>query len=73
MSIQESSYLIHNEWMGIAICAVFSGYHPHDEFDDNECTPVCHLIANRYQDRKSIWVSYKYGKSFIRSPLVTVG
>ena len=48
--------------MGIAICAVFSRHHPHDQLDDNERTLVCRLIANGYQDRKSIWVSYKYGR-----------
>ena len=48
--IQEPPYLLYNEWMGIAICAVFSRHHPHDQFNDNERTPVCRLIANGYQD-----------------------
>lgn len=54
MSIQEPSYLLHTEWMGIAICAVFSRHHPHDQFNDNERTLVCCLIANGYQDLQSI-------------------
>jgi hypothetical protein len=61
VNIQEPSQLS-NEWMGIAICAVFSRDNPHDQFDDDERTLVCRLIVNGYQDRQGIWISYKYGR-----------